>query len=67
MTGTDSTSTYVGDDRKTEEHRPNEVRALSALGFEELRGFPGGDSRHALGHRRARVPRAWGRLAARSS
>ena len=22
-------------------HRPNEVRALSALAFEELRGFPG--------------------------
>ena len=41
MTGTDSTSTCVGDEGKTGEHRPNEVRALSALGFEELRGFPG--------------------------
>jgi pimeloyl-ACP methyl ester carboxylesterase len=41
MTGTDSTSTHVGDERKAAEHRPNELRALSALGFEELRGFPG--------------------------
>jgi pimeloyl-ACP methyl ester carboxylesterase len=41
VTGTESTSTSVGDDRQTGEHRPNEVRALTALGFEELRGFPG--------------------------
>jgi pimeloyl-ACP methyl ester carboxylesterase len=42
VTGTDSTRTRAGDDRKTGEHRPNELRALSALAFEELRGFPGG-------------------------
>src|SRR6266545_7312361 len=42
VTGTDSTSTRAGDDRKTGEHRPNELRALIALAFEELRGFPGG-------------------------
>jgi pimeloyl-ACP methyl ester carboxylesterase len=41
MTVTDSTSTCVGDDRKTEEQLPNEVRALSALAFDELRRFPG--------------------------
>jgi pimeloyl-ACP methyl ester carboxylesterase len=49
MTSTDLTRAHVGDDRKTGEHRPNEVRALSALAFEELRGFPGGIRNMHLG------------------
>jgi pimeloyl-ACP methyl ester carboxylesterase len=40
MTDTDSTSSQVGGDPETG-GRPNELRALSALAFEELRGFPG--------------------------
>jgi pimeloyl-ACP methyl ester carboxylesterase len=42
MTSPDSIGTCVGEDRETGGRRRNEVRALSALGFEELRGFPGG-------------------------
>jgi pimeloyl-ACP methyl ester carboxylesterase len=42
MIGTDSTSTGVGDDPQTGVHQPNELRALSALVFEDLRAFPGG-------------------------
>src|SRR5665213_410776 len=42
MIGTDSTSTDVGDDPQTGVRRPNELRALSALVFEDLRAFPGG-------------------------
>jgi pimeloyl-ACP methyl ester carboxylesterase len=42
MIGTDSTSTGVGDDPQTGVRRPNELRALSALLFEDLRAFPGG-------------------------
>ena len=41
MTGTDLTSTQAGSDPDTGGRRPNELRALSALAFEELRGFPG--------------------------
>jgi pimeloyl-ACP methyl ester carboxylesterase len=41
MTGTDSTSTHAGDDPEPGARGPNELRALSALGFEELRRFPG--------------------------
>ena len=39
MTGPDS---ITGEGRETQGRRPNELRALSALGFEELKGFPGG-------------------------
>ena len=42
MIGTDSTSTGTGDDPQTGVRRPNELRALSALLFEDLRAFPGG-------------------------
>ena len=42
MIGTDSTSTGVGDDPEAGVRRPNELRALSALVFEDLRAFPGG-------------------------
>jgi pimeloyl-ACP methyl ester carboxylesterase len=42
MIGTDSTSTGVGDDPQAGVRRPNELRALSALVFEDLRAFPGG-------------------------
>ena len=41
MTGPDSIGTHVREDRETGGRRPNELRALSALGFEELRSFPG--------------------------
>ncbi len=41
MTGTDLTSTQASSDPDTGGRRPNELRALSALAFEELRGFPG--------------------------
>ena len=41
MTGTDSTSGDGGDSAQAGGHRSNELRALSALGFEELRDFPG--------------------------
>jgi len=42
MIGTDSASTGAGDDPRTRARGPNELRALSALAFEELRAFPGG-------------------------
>ncbi len=42
MTGTDLTSADVGGGPETGVRGPNEVRALSALAFEELRGFPAG-------------------------
>ena len=42
MNDTDSTSTAGGDDEQTGVRRPNELRALSALVFEDLRAFPGG-------------------------
>ena len=42
MNDTDSTSTAGGDDEQTGVRRPNEMRALSALVFEDLRAFPGG-------------------------
>ena len=42
MNDTDSTSTAGGDDEQTAVRRPNELRALSALVFEDLRAFPGG-------------------------
>ena len=42
MIGTDSTYSGGGDDPQTGPRRPNEVRALSALMFEDLRAFPGG-------------------------
>ena len=42
MIGTDSTRIDVGDEPEKEVRRRNEVRALSALVFEELRAFPGG-------------------------
>ena len=41
MTTTGLTSSQAGDSSEAGGQRPNEVRALSALGFEELRGFPG--------------------------
>jgi pimeloyl-ACP methyl ester carboxylesterase len=41
MIGTDSTSTGVGSDPQAGVRGPNELRALSALAFEELRDFPG--------------------------
>ncbi len=41
MTGTELTSAHV-DDRETAARGPNELRALSALAFEELRSFPAG-------------------------
>jgi len=41
MTGTDKTSSDAGSDAGATGCRPNELRALSALGFEELKGFPG--------------------------
>ena len=41
MTGSDSTGTRAGEDRQAAARKPNELRALSALGFEELRSFPG--------------------------
>jgi pimeloyl-ACP methyl ester carboxylesterase len=41
MTGTDSTSTSIGEDTETGVRGANELRALSALAFEELRSFPG--------------------------
>jgi pimeloyl-ACP methyl ester carboxylesterase len=37
----ESTSIQVGSDPEAGGLRPNELRALSALAFEELRGFPG--------------------------
>ena len=42
MFGTDSISTGVGDDPGAGVRRPNELRALSALVFQDLRAFPGG-------------------------
>ena len=42
MFGTDSTGTRVGDDPRSGVRRPNELRALSALLFEDLGAFPGG-------------------------
>ncbi len=42
MIGTDSTYSGGSDDPQTGARRPNEVRALSALMFEDLRAFPGG-------------------------
>lgn len=42
MIGTDLTSTGTGDDPQRGVRRPNELRALSALLFEDLRAFPGG-------------------------
>lgn len=41
MTGTDLTSGDGSDSAQAGGHHSNELRALSALGFEELRGFPG--------------------------
>jgi pimeloyl-ACP methyl ester carboxylesterase len=42
MTGMDSTSTGVGSDPQARVRGPNELRALIALAFEDLRAFPGG-------------------------
>ena len=42
MLGTDSTGTGEGDDSGSGVRRPNELRALSTLVFEDLRAFPGG-------------------------
>ena len=42
MAGTDLISAHGGDDPETGTRGPNELRALSALAFEELRGFPAG-------------------------
>jgi pimeloyl-ACP methyl ester carboxylesterase len=42
MLGTDSTSTEVREDPESRARRPNELRALSALVFEDLSAFPGG-------------------------
>jgi pimeloyl-ACP methyl ester carboxylesterase len=42
MIGTDSARTGAGDDPCARGRGPNELRALSALAFEELRAFPGG-------------------------
>ena len=42
MIGTDSTGIGVGGDPQTEVRGPNELRALTALAFEDLRAFPGG-------------------------
>jgi pimeloyl-ACP methyl ester carboxylesterase len=41
MIGTDSTSNSIGDDTETGVRGSNELRALSALAFDELRSFPG--------------------------
>src|SRR5438045_2344807 len=41
MVGTDSTGTSAGDDRRWGGGRPNELRALSALAFDDLARFPG--------------------------
>jgi pimeloyl-ACP methyl ester carboxylesterase len=42
LTGTTSTNSCAGGNWELAGRRPNEVRALSALAFEELRGFPAG-------------------------
>ena len=41
MTNANVAGSDTGGRAQEPEHRPNEVRALSALAFEELRGFPG--------------------------
>ena len=53
MASTDSTCTS-GD---VQDPAPNEVRALSALAFDELRSFPGAIRDMHLGIARARLPR----------
>jgi len=49
MIGTDSVRSGVGGDSGTGIRGPNELRALSALAFEELRAFPGGIREMHLG------------------
>jgi pimeloyl-ACP methyl ester carboxylesterase len=41
MTATDSTTSRPGEYPEMARRRPNEMRALGALAFEELQGFPG--------------------------
>lgn len=42
MVGTDSGDTRAGEHRRSVGRKPNELRALSALAFEDLSRFPGG-------------------------